>query len=213
MCHGRDVQRRQIAHVDKVVEQAGAAGQGAVEQTLDDADARGDVCAQDGAEDAHSGDDGELGLVAVLLDKVPGRLLGEQLTPVEGGQVLVHGPVLLGEGVLLAVAVGNGGKRRGQNDPLNTGGLCGLENPQGAVAGGDDDLVVALGVIAGERRRKVVHVLAAADGLGPSLVLGQVCGEEGELVQGHGRVGGLERLAHSSGLICAAESRADRVAG
>jgi len=120
---------------------------GSIEEALHDGYGGCIVGAEGGAEDADGVDDGELESIAFACDEIPGGALGESLrlgVSSDAGAAEIR-PVPLIEGRsarLLTIADGDEG--RGEDDPLDASVAGGAENAEGAVAGGDDELVLML---------------------------------------------------------------------
>ena len=88
------------------------------------------------------------------------------------------------------MAVADGDVGAGDDDALDAGVAAGFQDPQGAFAGRDDDVIFVFRIGGREWGRDVKHVLAAVDGFGPAGVGGQISAREGEPITGVGAAGG-----------------------
>jgi len=76
----------------------------------------------------------------------------------------------------VTVPVADRRERRRQDDAADRRVARGSQHAQRAVARGDDELVLVLGLTERERRRDVQHGVAAGHGLSPAFVGGEVGG-------------------------------------
>lgn len=164
-----------------------------------------------GAEDQWwvDGDEVELDAAGLVVDKGPGRLLGELLGgPVRGSRILVdvvdgHGvPRLLGEGGVGVTGLGHvedRGERRGHHDSLDAwGGLCdGPEDARGADDGRVDQVLLGVGNVEVEGGGRVEDGLETRglDDLVEGVRLGDIRHDDGlQAVLSQAGVGGVDSL-------------------
>ena len=217
MRHREEVELRDVADVDDAEVEVRTGGEGAVEEALDDLDAGGEVGAKDGAEDADGVDDGELEGRVALFDEVPGGALGKRFGFGVGAHMRTVGvrPHLLRHDgfVVGVVAVADGGHGGGDHDALDGADVAGgTQDAEGALAGGDDEVVFMLGSGGREGGGDVQDVGAVCDCFGPAGVFGQVRDGEGEVRE----VGGFAGSEHGPDIgfaVGGADRGFDAVAG
>jgi hypothetical protein len=150
----------------------------------------------------------------VRAGEVPDGALRQRLAALVGAhaRILHVRPVGLPEHAVPVVPIEHGGDGRRDDHPRDPGGGGGAQHPQGALARGDDQLVVGARRRAGHRARHVQHEATAGDRLGPAGVGRQVRRDHGEVRREPGPRGLGEVGRQQRGELRAAPGRAGRAA-
>jgi hypothetical protein len=185
-----------VADVYTTEGDARTGGDGSIEETLHYFNGGCVVRAEGWAEDPDRVYDGEFEAVALACNKVPGRALSDGLRLGVSGKArtIEIGPVALIEGSharLLTVADGDEGG--GENYSLNACLACRVEDAEGAIARGNDELLFVLWRFGWERGGHMEDEAAAGYGFGPSGVSGEIGCDEGESIL----AGGAGNVQHA----------------
>mmetsp|Transcript_10326 Transcript_10326/g.25024 ORF Transcript_10326/g.25024 Transcript_10326/m.25024 type:complete len:287 (-) Transcript_10326:170-1030(-) len=205
--HPLQVGLRHVADVDHGVVQSRDLGHGAHQYPADHV-ARRELALVEVGSDHQAGADrhqldagGGVAFAVVLLDELPGLLLGEGLALGVGGEVgdlevLRSGPVLFGEGGAVGgVSHADGSARAGQDDLLgHAGGDGRLHDGGRSLDGRLDQVVLVLGWRQRKGRGDVHDVIASLHGLRHRILVEEIGLHQLERFEELLTVGGLQRI-------------------